>query len=182
MLHFAGQNKIPTAFTFYIFLHSPNSTTTSCLRHLKIYPILQPYTSGFQENFWSDISKIPPSGRRTACISDAFTSTFHIFSQPAKNTKFIYILHFLNWSFGPTYAFYIFWWLDWMITSTFFILHLRERARCLHSASTVKSWKRRPTSIYIQCTEGDQNSAKCIYIQHFRTPRHTPGFGIYPLT
>ena len=92
----------------------------------------------------------------------------------------MYIPHFLVVSFSATSAFKptFFGDSDCMITSTFCILHMRVRARCLHSASTANSWKRRPTSIYIQCTESEQNSSGCIYIQHFGTPKHTPGFDL----
>ena len=140
------------------------------------------------KNFLIGYIKKSPSGRRFACKIGVFFQisrilhthfTFFVNLQKVQNTctsriswSWVLALHLHSTFFGDS---------DCMITSTFCILHMRVRARCLHSASTANSWKRRPTSIYIQCTESEQNSSGCIYIQHFGTPKHTPGFGRYIL-
>ena len=134
MLHFAGQNKIASAF--YIFWHSPNSTVKTFTRFFKnIPPDFKKILIGY--------IKIPPSGRRTACISDVLPLILHthftfLVNPPKIQNSYtsciswfevsglLCILHFLMtrtaWSLLHS-SFYI-----WECRSDVYILHLQSTA------------------------------------------------------
>ena len=155
ILHSAGQDIFSTSFTLYIFRHLPNSASTFCLRHNQYLPDFFTRYHRIWRIFWSDISKnhrlvgdLPVKKEFFPQFSRILHThlTFFVNSQKVQNTctsriswSWVLALHLHSTFFGDS---------DCMITSTFCILHMRVRARCLHSASTANSWKRRPTSIF----------------------------------